>query len=392
MKAYVFPGQGSQVKGMGEGLFERYPEETAIADQILGYSIADLCLKDEHHQLHQTQYTQPALYVVNALFYKEAIANVDIVPDYLAGHSLGEYNALQASGAISFEDGLQLVKKRGELMSQAPKGAMAAILGSTEADIRLILDRNELSTIDIANYNAPDQTVLSGLMDDIGRAQAFFDKEDIKFIPLNTSGAFHSRYMTPSGVEFKKYLQTFTFSALTIPVISNVHAKPYEKSGIIDCLSAQISHSVKWSDSICYLLEKGVTEFSEIGIGVVLTTLVEKIREQFQRQDGESTSDAAGRGAVPTSAPVTETKEGRDFVGDEQKNDSLENQDVGQIVANWNKTYPIGSKVSVKNYDELLETRTNATVLFGRRAAVYMKGFNGYFDLTEITPDNSKSR
>ena len=125
MATYLFPGQGSQRKGMGKGLFEAFPELTSEADEILGYSIRDLCLKDPKQKLVQTQYTQPALYVVNALSYQQKLKEVDQALDFVAGHSLGEYNALQASGAISFADGLKLVQKRGELMSQAPEGAMA---------------------------------------------------------------------------------------------------------------------------------------------------------------------------------------------------------------------------------------------------------------------------
>src|SRR4051812_36667715 len=129
-KAYVFPGQGSQRKGMGENLFDEFPELTKKADKILGYSIKELCLNDSDSKLNQTQYTQPALYVVNALSYQKKIKDEGKQPDYLAGHSLGEYNALQAAGIFSFEDGLKLVKKRGELMSQAKNGGMAAILNA----------------------------------------------------------------------------------------------------------------------------------------------------------------------------------------------------------------------------------------------------------------------
>jgi len=383
MNVFVFPGQGAQFKGMGDGLFDKYPQDTAMADEILGYSIADLCLRDPDRQLHNTLYTQPALYVVNALHYKDKIAETGTIPDYLAGHSLGEHNALQASGAISFADGLKMVKRRGELMSQAPKGAMAAILGSTEDNIRQILDRNGLSTIDIANYNSPDQTVVSGLDADIRNAEGYFSKADIKFIPLNTSGAFHSRYMKPSGIEFKKYLKTFTFAELTIPVISNVHAKPYEQGDIIENLSAQISCSVKWSESIRYLLEKGARAFDEIGASVVLTTLIDKIRDQAALESVDAAPD--------TVNTVQEASlEYGAVVDNKAKKDSnvFDADDIQRMVADWNNTYPVGSKVSAKNHAELLETRTEATVLFGRRAAVYMKGFNGYFDLTEITPQD----
>src|SRR6516162_2607290 len=135
MTAFLFPGQGSQRKGMGSTLFEEFQEVTARADEILGYSIKELCLHDPHQQLGQTQFTQPALYVVNALSYLKKMKDGSKVPTYLAGHSLGEYNALFAAGVFDFETGLRLVKKRGELMSQATGGGMAAVIGFTMAQV-----------------------------------------------------------------------------------------------------------------------------------------------------------------------------------------------------------------------------------------------------------------
>ncbi|MGO4778772.1 acyltransferase domain-containing protein, partial [Lysobacter sp. 2RAB21] len=131
MKTYMFPGQGSQARGMGGDLFDAYPELTAKADAVLGYSIKELCLEDPRRELGKTQFTQPALYVVNALSYYKRIQDTGETPDYLAGHSLGEFNALLAAECFDFETGLKLVKKRGELMSQATQGAMAAIVNAT---------------------------------------------------------------------------------------------------------------------------------------------------------------------------------------------------------------------------------------------------------------------
>ena len=148
MKTYVFPGQGSQRRGMGENLFDEFQAQIKIADNILGYSVKELCLRDPDHKLNQTQYTQPALYVVNALSYQKKIRDDGGQPDFLAGHSLGEYNALQAAGVISFEDGLKLVKRRGELMSQARNGGMAAILNCSEEQTRRILKDAHLTQLD----------------------------------------------------------------------------------------------------------------------------------------------------------------------------------------------------------------------------------------------------
>ena len=162
MLAYLFPGQGSQKKGMGLSLFEHYPELVKEADAILGYSIEDLCLNDPDDLLKQTQYTQPALYVVNALSYLERIKEDGKEPDYVAGHSLGEYDALFAAGVFDFATGLKLAKRRGELMAEARNGGMAAVIGMKENEIRKVIEENELQQIDIANLNSPNQIVISG--------------------------------------------------------------------------------------------------------------------------------------------------------------------------------------------------------------------------------------
>lgn len=161
MSIIIFPGQGSQIKGMGEELFDQYEELTNRADNILGYSIKDLCLYDHQKQLHLTRYTQPALYVVNALSYFKYL-EAGKKPDFLLGHSLGEYNALLAAGVFDFETGLRLVKKRGELMGQVVGGGMAAIIGLKKEEIQAGLDKNDLNDIDIANYNSEEQLIISG--------------------------------------------------------------------------------------------------------------------------------------------------------------------------------------------------------------------------------------
>ena len=274
MKTYLFPGQGSQRRGMGENLFDEFPDQTKIADKILGYSVKELCLYDPDHKLNQTKYTQPALYVVNALSYQKRIKDEGGQPDFLAGHSLGEYNALQAAGVITFEDGLKLVKRRGELMSQARNGGMAAILNCSEKQTREILKEANLTTIDIGNLNSASQIVISGLIDDVNRAQPYFEKADAMFIPLNTSGAFHSRYMKETEKEYEKIVRETKFSKPNIEVIANVTAKPYTLEEVPQNLISQLSNCVRWSDSIMYLLAQGDMEFEELGVGDVLTKLI----------------------------------------------------------------------------------------------------------------------
>ncbi|TWH49323.1 ACP S-malonyltransferase [Sporomusa sp. KB1] len=282
MITYIFPGQGSQTKEMGGTLFEEFKQLTMQADAVLGYSIKELCLEDPQAKLSQTQYTQPALYIVNALSYLQKIKETGKKPDFVAGHSLGEYNALFAAGAFDFETGLRVVKKRGELMSQATGGGMAAVIGLDEEQITAVLQQNHLQNIEIANYNSPSQIVISGLKTDIDQARVVFEK--IKavqmFIPLKTSGAFHSRYMTEAKNKFAVFLDNFKFSELAITVISNVHARPYKQSAIKQTLIEQLTSPVKWNESIKNLLILGEMEFEEIGPARVLTGLVQRIKRE----------------------------------------------------------------------------------------------------------------
>lgn len=390
-KTYVFPGQGSQRKGMGEELFDAFPALIKKVDKILGYSIKELCLEDPHKQLNQTQYTQPALYVVNALSYKKKIKDGEKQPDFLAGHSLGEYNALHAAGVFGFESGLKLVKKRGELMSQAKNGGMAAILNSSEEKILEILKEADLTTIDIANLNAASQIVISGLREDIDKAHPFFEKADIMFIPLNTSGAFHSRYMEPAAIEFEKFVKKTRFYKPKIDVIANVTGKPYEHKNVAKHLVDQLSNSVRWSESMTYLLDQGEMEIEELGVGDVLTKLT-----RYIKRDYEKNTNVKPESKVET-IQEKETQTISESTGETiktEKKDKSETKtitkavllDPKKLVEQWNKEYPVGTRVVSDFYENELETRSEATILFGHRAAVYMKGYNGYFDLREVKP------
>jgi len=369
MTSFLFPGQGAQVKGMGKDLFDAFPELTRQADDILGYSIKALCLEDAQDQLNQTQFTQPALYVVNALAYQQKCAEAaGQPPRYLAGHSLGEYNALQAAGAFSFADGLTLVKKRGELMSQAPAGAMAAVVNMNAEAIRDLLDQHNLQAVDIANYNAPSQTVISGLKDDIATAKPIFEQANAMFFALKTSGAFHSRYMEPVKTEFAQFLANFQFGELQTPVISNIYGQPYQQADIARNLADQISHSVEWVKSIYYLLAQGENEFEELGPGNVLTKLNKKILPEFEKNKEQLQAQFKAPTQEQTSA------------NDDPK------QTLQTRIADWNTRHATGTLVNVDGYDTPLETRTPAMILFGHRAAIYMKGYNGYFALDEVMP------
>ncbi|MCY8910321.1 [acyl-carrier-protein] S-malonyltransferase [Bacillus atrophaeus] len=391
MKTYVFPGQGSQIKGMGATIFNEFPELIEKADAILGYSIKTLCLEDPENKLNLTQYTQPALYIVNALTYFKKVREINTQPEFLAGHSLGEYNAILGAGGFDFETGLRLVKKRGELMGKASGGAMAAVIRLKEEKIKEILSKNKFTGIDIANLNTPTQIVISGYNDDILRAKPYFEREGAAYIPLNVSAAFHSRYMQEAKDKFEKYLMNFTFSELSIPVISNVTGKPYDSSNIVSNLANQLRSSVRWTESIKYLLCQGNMEFEELGPGTVLTNLIAKIKAEIppvqqekQVMDVlvEKNSKFSPKNDLITNKMRDSTEE--DIEGKIAYKQKME--DTYRKIKNWNKKYPIGTKVICQGYKAELKTRSEAMLLFGHRAAIYVENYNGYFALDEITP------
>lgn len=279
MSVYLFPGQGSQKVGMGEGLFSLFPELVEQADSILGYSIADLCLLDLNNQLNNTEYTQPALFVINALSYlKKLNESNGKKPDYFLGHSLGEYNALWASGAFDFETGLKLVQKRGHLMSQAANGSMAAVVGLSSSQVSVILSKNSLNDLSIANYNSYLQQVISGPTEAIIRAKEYFISSGAKlYLPLAVQGAFHSPLMEGARQAFTLFLANFQFDLLTVPVVANLNASPYNQQAIHNTLALQMDHPVQWLQSIRHLVRLSETEFEEIGPGSVLSKLILRI-------------------------------------------------------------------------------------------------------------------
>jgi malonyl CoA-acyl carrier protein transacylase len=290
MIAFVFPGQGSQKRGMGEGLFDSVPEYKAVereVDTILGYSLRTLCLTDAGGQLKETQYTQPALYVVNALHYYDALRK-GRTPSYVAGHSLGEYNALLAAGAFDFLTGLRLVQRRGALMARARDGGMSAVIGLGAARIVQLLQEKNFTTIDVANFNSPSQTVISGPVADLRRVGAELERAGARMVmPLPVSAAFHSRYVAEAANAFDDFLHGCKFQVPKLPVIANVTGTPYPEADptatVRALLVEQMTHSVQWTQSVRCLIARGVSEFAEIGPGNVLTRLIQQIR---QEQDG----------------------------------------------------------------------------------------------------------
>ncbi|WP_432103584.1 ACP S-malonyltransferase [Streptomyces sp. bgisy091] len=302
VKAIIFPGQGSQARGMGRDLFGQFPELTAEADSILGYSVERLCEgADPDRPLDSTRFTQPALYAVNALSYLARVRAGTYRADYFAGHSLGEYNALFAAGAFDFGTGLRLVRRRGELMAGMADGGMAAVIGLGEEAVRDVLTAPGLTGIDLANFNGGDQIVVSGPRDAVERSrQAFLDAGAKACIVLRVSGAFHSRHMAPARREFEEFLGGFAFQPLTTPVVANVTARPYEAGSVHALLADQLVRPVCWEQSVRYVMAQGEAEFEEVGPGTVLTGLVKKIRAAAPVAHAVP---AAAPAAVP--APVT---------------------------------------------------------------------------------------
>lgn len=287
MNVFLFPGQGSQHVGMGAGLFdsiEQFTSREREIDSILGYSVRELCLQDPKRVLKSTEYTQPAVFIVNYLHFCNALANGH-EPDAVAGHSLGEYNALVAAGALDVIDGLRIVKGRGELMSRAKGGAMAAVIGLTAEQIKGALRSANLRAVDVANYNAPLQTVLSGDAKEIAAAEPACAALGMKlFVRLPVSAAFHSRYMSDVGRQLAELLQAFTFRAPQIPVMSNVTGRPYPAGSVDHVIKTrlieQVTAPVLWVDTIRHFMRNGPSpRFMELGPGKVLTGLNQQIAD-----------------------------------------------------------------------------------------------------------------
>lgn len=298
--AFVFPGQGSQTVGMGKDLFEKSQAAARVfqaADQKLGFSLSQLIFNGPQETLTLTTNAQPALLTASYVFY-QALDSAGIKPDFTAGHSLGEYSALVASGALSFEDAVYTVRKRGEFMEEAVpngQGAMAAILGMEREALSGVTE--EISStgkpVQLANINCPGQIVISGSAEGVLAAcELAREKGAKRAIPLEVSGPFHSSLMQPAATCLEKTLDEVAIKEAAIPVISNVTAEPIQTpEEIKQKLLEQLYSPVLWEDSVRTLLSLGVDTFVEVGPGKVLSGLIKKIDRSaviFSVNDGES--------------------------------------------------------------------------------------------------------
>ncbi|URJ62147.1 ACP S-malonyltransferase [Paenibacillus polymyxa] len=285
--AFIFPGQGSQAVGMAKDAYEAVPAATEVfrqADERLGFALSTLIFEGPDTALKQTSNTQPALLTASIALYEAFKEKMGTHPDYVAGHSLGEYSALVASGVLAFEDAVELVRTRGEFMEQAipdGQGGMAAVLGADrEALAALCRDITESGQlVELANINCPGQIVVSGTKEGVAAvAERVKEAGGKRAITLEVSGPFHSSLMKEAATKLSGKLGAVTFSKAQIPVVANVTAKPVsEGSEIRQLLVDQVYSPVLWEDSVAWLLEQGVDTFVEFGPGSVLTGLVKKI-------------------------------------------------------------------------------------------------------------------
>ena len=284
--AFVFPGQGAQAVGMGKDAYESDSAAKAIydrADETLGYGISKLAFEGPEEELRQTANTQPAL-LATSIALLEVYKKSGPKPDFVAGHSLGEYSALVAAGVLEFADAVKLVRARGLFMEQAVpggQGAMAAVLGAErEALQALCADITAAgSVVELANVNCPGQIVVSGSAEGVAAvAERGKEAGAKRVIPLEVSGPFHSSLMRPAADRLAEELAKAEFRDAGVPVVANVHARPVTSGAELrELLVKQVVSPVQWEDTIAYLIGEGVDTFVEIGSGTVLAGLIKKI-------------------------------------------------------------------------------------------------------------------
>ena len=302
--AFLFPGQGAQSAGMGKDIYENYEAAKNIydtADKTLGKSITKLCFEGPEDDLKQTVNTQPCI-VTTSIALMEALRNeLNIIPDYTAGHSLGEYCAMFTAGVMSLETTLKLIQKRADLMSATKGGSMSAILNASEEVLKAGLEEgSKIGYVDVANYNSPAQVVITGDENAVKAAGDYILEHGARrVVPLAVSGAFHSKFMQEAGAVFAEYIEDADLNDSSIPVITNVDAELTTSAEEFRAkMPKQIYSSVYWTQTIQKMVEEGVDTFIEIGPGKVLAGLNKKIAPEktvyniFDKESLESTISA----------------------------------------------------------------------------------------------------
>lgn len=285
--AYVFPGQGSQAVGMGKDIYENNAEAKAMfeqANEILGFRITDIMFAGTPEELKQTKVTQPAVFLHSVVLAKA----LGIKPDAVAGHSLGEFSALVAAGALSFEDGLKLVSKRAMAMQKCCEqqpGGMAAVLGLDDKTVEEVCASIDGVVVG-ANYNCPGQLVISGSEEAVDAACVKLKEAGARrALRLPVGGAFHSPLMEPARQELEAAIAEANFMTPVCPVYQNVDAQPYtDAESIKKNLIAQLTAPVRWTQIVEKMVEDGVTEFTEVGPGTVLQGLVTKVSKEVKAE------------------------------------------------------------------------------------------------------------
>ncbi len=298
--AYLFPGQGCQYAGMGKKMFDAFPEAREVfqeADEVLNFSLSQLCFNGSEEELQKTINSQPAILTVSVACLK-VLEKEGVRAEVAAGHSLGEYSALVAAGAFTFAEALKLVRKRGQFMQEAVplgKGGMVAVLGcDTSMVVETCQSSRTYGVAEVANYNCPGQTVIAGELPALERAVALVKEVGAKrCVYLPVSAPFHCSLMRPAGEKLAGELAKINgLKPPVIPVVANVTALPVkDKEEVRNLLSHQVSHPVRWEESMLYLLKEGVNFFIEVGPGNVLSGLLRKIARKtniFSVEDPDS--------------------------------------------------------------------------------------------------------